>query len=181
MSEQFEDKLKHITTFIFDVDGVLTDGSVMLMENGDQIRKMNIKDGYALQLAVKKGYNIAVITGGNSEAVKKRFVNLGINNVYLGAENKQEVLEEFTTTYNIDPKNILLMGDDIPDYDILKKVGIPCCPADASEQIIEICTYVSQKEGGKGCVREVIEKTMRAQEKWFNPLSSDITEEEFLW
>lgn len=160
--------LKEINTFIFDYDGVLTDGTVILQADGEALRTANVKDGYALQLAVKKGYNVAIISGGNSASMNKRFEALKIKDFFLGVENKVEVLKNFMNGKGIKPENILYMGDDIPDYKAMKEVGVPCCPADASPEIKSISIYISDKCGGKGCVRDVIEQTMKIQEKWMN-------------
>jgi 3-deoxy-D-manno-octulosonate 8-phosphate phosphatase (KDO 8-P phosphatase) len=164
----YPNNLTEITTFIFDIDGVLTDGSVILEPTGEQTRIMNIKDGYALQLAVKKGYKVAIISGGKNEIVRKRFSGLGIFDVYMGASNKIEALDELKLTYNINNNEILYMGDDIPDYEIMCEIGLPTCPNDAATEIKEVAQYISSFNGGKGCVRDVIEKVMRAQDKWFN-------------
>ncbi|MFH1319827.1 MAG: HAD-IIIA family hydrolase [Bacteroidota bacterium] len=166
--KQLTKLLKNITTFIFDVDGVLTDGSVMMLQSGDVVRRMNIKDGYALQYAVKKGYKTAIITGGRSEAVKKRFTNLGIKDIYLGVENKIDAYNEYITSNSISPDNVLYMGDDMPDYEIMQKVGFPTCPSDAAEEIRAISKYISNIKGGEGCVRDIVEKTLKAQGKWFD-------------
>ena len=165
--ENFKTKLTRITTFIFDIDGVLTDGSIMLMPDGEQLRSMNIKDGYAMQLAVKKGYKIVVISGGTSEVSRKRLNRLGISDVYLGAENKIEIYNKVLLEFKIKPDEVLYMGDDLPDYKVMKCVGIATCPNDASPEIKNISIYVSDKKGGKGCVRDVIEQVMRVQGKWF--------------
>jgi 3-deoxy-D-manno-octulosonate 8-phosphate phosphatase (KDO 8-P phosphatase) len=164
--ENFKTKLTRTKVFIFDIDGVLTDGSVMLMPDGEQLRAMNIKDGYALQHAVKKGYKIGVISGGKSESVRKRLNGLGVYDVYLGIHDKMEAYNEFILTYNINPDEILYMGDDLPDYDVMKRIGVPTCPADACQEIKDICIYVSDKNGGKGAVRDVIEQVMRVQGVW---------------
>jgi len=166
--ENFKTKLTRVKAFIFDVDGVLTDGSVTLMPDGDQVRVMNIKDGYAMQLAVKKGYKIAIISGGTSEMVRKRLNKLGIYDVYLGSHTKIDTYNEFIATYSINPDEILYMGDDIPDYEVMKRIGVPTCPNDAAPEIKNICLYVSDKLGGKGCVRDVIEQVLRVQNKWFD-------------
>ena len=166
--ENFKTKLTHTKAFIFDIDGVLTDGSVILMPDGEQLRAMNIKDGYAMQLAVKKGYRIAVISGGRYEMTRKRLNGLGIYDIYLGADNKVDAFDEFILTYNIQPDEVLYMGDDIPDYDVMKRVGVPTCPNDAAQEIKNISIYVSDRVGGKGCVRDVIEQVMRVQGNWVN-------------
>jgi 3-deoxy-D-manno-octulosonate 8-phosphate phosphatase (KDO 8-P phosphatase) len=164
--ENFKTKLTRVKAFIFDVDGVLTDGSVTLMPDGDQVRVMNIKDGYALQLAIKKGYKIAVISGGRSEMVRKRLNGLGITDVYLGIHDKIDTYKEIIEIHNLSPEEILYMGDDIPDYEIMKRVGIPTCPEDAVHEIKDISIYVSHQKGGKGAVRDVIEQVLKLHGKW---------------
>lgn len=167
MSEHYLKKMPRIQTFIFDVDGVLTDGSVTLMADGSQVRKMSSRDGYALQLAVKKGYRIAIITGGSSQQVKDRLMSLGVEDVFLKSYDKAEVFEEYISIHELDTETILYMGDDIPDYEVMSRVGIPTCPADAATEIREISTYISPVKGGEGCVRDVIEKVLRSQNNWF--------------
>lgn len=164
--ENFKHKLRNITCFVFDVDGVLTDGSLILLQTGEQARTMNIRDGYALQLAAKKGYRIVVISGGKSEAVKTRLNALGIEDVFLGIEDKIITLKQAILKNNLKAENILYMGDDIPDIESMKICGIASCPADAAPEVKEISIYVSDKKGGEGCVRDVIEQTMRVQKKW---------------
>lgn len=165
--ENFKTKLTRIKTFIFDIDGVLTDGSVMLMPDGEQLRSMNIKDGFAMQFAVKKGYKIIVISGGKSEIVRKRLNGLGIFDVYLGVDNKIETFNEILLKSKINRDEILYMGDDLPDHAVMKCVGVPACPNDAVPEIKNISIYVSDKTGGKGCVRDVLEQVMRVQGNWF--------------
>lgn len=160
--------LSNIKTFIFDVDGVMTDGIVVLASNGDMLRTMNVKDGYALQLAVKKGYRIIIITGGNSEAVRKRFQGLGIEEVYMAIGNKLEVFHQIVKEDQLELNSILYMGDDIPDYQIMTEVGVAACPADAAEEIKRISHYISPKPGGRGCVRDILEQVMKVQELWFD-------------
>ena len=172
------DLLPKINTFIFDVDGVLTDGTITLQPDGEQGRTMNIKDGYALQLAVKLGYEVIIITGGKSQIVKDRLNSLGVINVYLGSSDKMEVFEEATLSLDLDPKKCLYMGDDVPDYFVMKEVGLPTCPLDAAPEIQSISRFISGKKGGEGCVREVIEKVLRAQGKWFDPVQPN---ENQLW
>ena len=180
MSSNYLEIFSKINTFIFDVDGVMTDGRVLMMENGEAVRRMNIKDGYVLQLAVKLGYNIAIITGGNSEAVKKRFNSLGIYDVYLKAADKMDVFEEYKLTHDIDPNKTLYMGDDIPDYQVMKEVAMPCCPTDAAEEIKQVSKYISSKKGGEGCVRDVMEKVLKLQNKWMDEKSAP-AEANFKW
>jgi len=166
MEKSYKEILPQITTFIFDVDGVLTNGVVTIFPDGEMVRNMNIKDGYALKTAVKAGYNVCIISGGTNEAVRKRFEALGITNVYLGAHNKLIQFSDYTNLYNLKPENILYMGDDIPDYPVMKKVGLPCCPKDAAPEIQKIAAYVSHKKGGNGCARDVIEQVLKVQGKW---------------
>lgn len=164
----YKKKLSQITTFIFDVDGVLTDGSVILESSGEMVRTMHTKDGYALQHAVKKGYHIVIISGGSSVMVKKRLEGLGIEHIYLGKDHKLPVLNEHLQKHNISINQVLYMGDDIPDLPCLKVVGISSCPKDASVEVREVCDYISHKNGGKGCVRDVLEQTLRIQNKWMD-------------
>ncbi|WP_026770352.1 HAD family hydrolase [Asinibacterium sp. OR53] len=160
------ERFKPITAFVFDVDGVLTDGSLLVLPGGVMARRMNIKDGYALQLAVKKGYKVAVISGGNSDEVKERLNKLGVEHVWMKVENKVEVLKAFMHNHNIDSTQLLYMGDDIPDIKAMDLAGLPCCPADAAQEIRKKSLYVSRLKGGEGCVRDVIEKVMRLRGDW---------------
>lgn len=164
----FKEKLKDIKAFAFDVDGVFTNGSVFLNPGGEMMRVMNIKDGYAVQHARKQGFPIAIISGGKSEMVRTRFRNLGVTDIYLGISYKLESFEDFRFKYDIEPENILYMGDDIPDYEVMKQVGLPACPADAAMEIKQIASYISDKGGGDGCVRDVIEQVLKIQNKWLN-------------
>jgi 3-deoxy-D-manno-octulosonate 8-phosphate phosphatase (KDO 8-P phosphatase) len=163
----FKENLKHIKAFAFDVDGVFS-GNIFLSSTGEQLRTMNIKDGYAVQLAVKKGFPIAIITGGYSEGIRIRFEGLGVKDIYMKSCNKPNDFKDFISKYNIDPKSVLYMGDDLPDYELMKHVGIPVCPSDAAEEIKSLSQYISTAKGGEGCVREVIEQVLRAQEKWMD-------------
>lgn len=164
--ENFKQKLQGISCFIFDVDGVLTDGSLILLPDGHQVRTMNIRDGYAMQHAVKNGYKVIIISGGKSEAVKSRLNGLGITDVYLDTANKNAVLDEVIKKYNLAVENMLYMGDDIPDLEPMQRCSIAACPSDAATEIREVCMYISDKNGGGGCVRDVIEQTMRLHGKW---------------
>lgn len=157
---------KKITTFVLDVDGVLTDSSILILNDGEFARRMNIKDGYALQLAIKKGYRILVISGGTSEAVKVRLQKLGILDVHLNISNKKEILENYRAHHNLLWEEVLYMGDDIPDLEVMKLVGLACCPADAVAEIKEVSHYVSPATGGEGCVRDVIEKVLKLNNNW---------------
>ena len=155
-----------INTFIFDVDGVLTDGNLIVLENGQLLRTMNTKDGFAMKKAIDAGYKIAIITGGNSEGVVSRLKGLGIQDIYAGVSEKIEVFQELVYTYDLDTEAILYMGDDLPDLEVMVKVGLPTCPSDAVHEIQRISKYVSAQKGGQGCVRDVIERVMRLQSKW---------------
>ncbi len=158
--------MNDITTFIFDVDGVLTDGSVFVTNEGEMLRTMNIRDGYAMKAAVESGYKVCIISGGSNEGVRVRLQNLGITDIYLGTPNKVATFDEYTNLYQIKPENVLYMGDDIPDYHVMKLVGLATCPQDASPEIKTISGYISHKHGGKGAVRDVIEQVMKTQGKW---------------
>lgn len=160
------EKFKPIKTFVFDVDGVLTDGTVLVLNDGQQARSMNIKDGYALQLAIKKGYRVVVISGGNADAVKERLDKLGVKDCFLKVDKKKEKLEEYIDRYQLNRDTILFMGDDIPDYTSMQLCGLPCCPADAVPEIKQIAQYISPLEGGRGCARDVIEKVLKLNGHW---------------
>lgn len=155
-----------ITTFVFDVDGVLTDGTLFLLPGGEMVRRMNIKDGYALQLAVKKGYRVVIISGGVSELVKERLQKLGVSEVFMGVHDKRLVLQEYMQRHHLAPAQVLFMGDDIPDLEVMMEAGLPCCPADACTEIKEISRYISPIAGGFGCARDVIEKVMKLRGDW---------------
>ena len=162
----YKEYLEHITTFIFDVDGVLTDGTVTVHTDGALLRNMNIKDGYGLKTAVDQGFHVCIISGGSNEGVRKRLEGLGIGDIYLGAHNKIEQLNEYLDAKQVKKENVLYMGDDIPDFPVMKMVGLPCCPQDAVPEIKNISKYVSHKKGGKGCARDVIEQVLKVQGKW---------------
>jgi len=168
MIKNYKQLLKKISTIILDVDGVLTDGSVLIASNGDQLRTMHVKDGYAIQLAAKKGYRIVILSGGRSDVVEGRFNYLGVKDVFLGVNNKLECFNNYIKQHQLDMSEILFMGDDIPDYEVMKKVAVACCPSDAAEEIKLICHYISPLAGGKGCVRDIVEQIMKVQGKWFD-------------
>ena len=171
----FLQRLKEVTTFIFDVDGVLTDGSILASESGEFLRSFNIKDGYALQLAVKRGYLVCIISGGKGAAMQKRFEGLKLQEVFLDVSDKVKVYETLVSKYNLEPKQVLYMGDDVPDLKIMALVGVPTCPADAVPDVKAISSYISPFDGGKTAVRDIIEKVLRVQGTWFdeNPMASD--------
>jgi len=159
-------QFKPITTFVFGIDGVLTDGRLLVLENGELLSQMNIKDEYALQIALKKGYRIIFISGRNPVGIRIRLNKSGISNTFLEVQNKKEKLEEIAIQYKLDWKEILFMGHDLADSSSLKKTGISCSPADAAVEIKQQCKYVSPFKGGEGCVRDVIEKVLKLNEDW---------------
>mgnify|MGYP000215213015 CR=1 FL=1 len=165
----FRRDLVKIKAFGFDVDGVLSGSSLVLDSSGEMLRNMNIKDSYALQYAVKKQYPVAIISGGHSDPLYKRFANLGIIDIYSRAFNKKDSLLDFAYKYHLSPENILFMGDDIPDIEALTFCGMACCPADAAEEVRQVCSYISDKQGGQGCVRDVIEQVLKLQGNWLDP------------
>lgn len=157
---------KPITTFVFDIDGVLTDGTILVLDNGLQARKMNIKDGYALQLAVKKGYHVLIISGGHSPQVLDRLKKLGVTEVYMNILDKKDQLLQYMQKNNLQKDQVLFMGDDIPDLAVMKSVGLPCCPNDAVQEIKDVAVYISPLNGGYGCARDVIEKVLKLNDHW---------------
>jgi 3-deoxy-D-manno-octulosonate 8-phosphate phosphatase (KDO 8-P phosphatase) len=166
MAKSYKEILNDITTFIFDVDGVLTDNSVHVSQTGDMLRIMNIRDGFAMKAAIESGYNVCIISGGSNEGVRIRLQNLGITDIHLGSSDKVKTFKEYTALYNINPDHVLYMGDDIPDYHVMHLVGLSACPQDAVAEIKAISKYISHKNGGKGAVRELIEQVMKVQGKW---------------
>ncbi len=162
------EKFRDIHTFIFDVDGVFTNSDLLILENGNLLRKMNVRDGYAVKRAIKSGYRICIITGGTSSGVVTRLESLGISDIYSGINDKLDTFEEFVITYDLDTSGILYMGDDIPDYEPMRRAGLPCCPQDAANEIVDVSQYISPKNGGDGCVRDVIEKVLKLHGKWLD-------------
>ena len=162
----YKTKLAHIKALAFDVDGVFTDGTVQLLPGHEPIRTFHSKDGYAIQVAARQGLQLAVITGGKSETVKERLKTLGIQDVWLGARHKIDAYEEWLAMYDLRDEEVLYMGDDLPDTEVLQRAGLSCCPHDSAPEIRAIVDYISPLDGGKGCVREVIEQVLRAQGKW---------------
>lgn len=157
---------KPITTFIFDVDGVLTDGTILVLPNGVQARRMHIKDGFALQMAVRKGYNVKIISGGNSPEVTDRLQKLGVKDISMQVLDKKKFLLEFMSANRLSKEQVLFMGDDLPDIPAMQATGLPCCPADAVYEVKEISQYISPLTGGNACVRDVIEKVMKLNGHW---------------
>lgn len=160
--------LKKIKAIVFDVDGVLSAETIPMSSTGEPLRTVNIKDGYAIQLAMKQGVTIAIITGGNTEAVRRRYEGLGVADINMGCAVKLLAYEKLKTKYGLSDDEVLYMGDDIPDYQVMRLVGCPCCPADACADIRQISLYVSQIKGGHGCARDVIEQVLRAKGLWMN-------------
>lgn len=166
--------MNDIKAFIFDIDGVLTDGTVHISEDGQLLRQMNIKDGYAMKAAVDKGYRVCIISGGSNEGVRVRLQNLGIKDIYLAAPDKVEKFHEICDAYQLKPNEILYMGDDIPDYLVMQMVGLPTCPQDAVQEIKGISKYISHVNGGKGAVRDVIEQVLKVQGKWMDDFDAKL-------
>jgi 3-deoxy-D-manno-octulosonate 8-phosphate phosphatase (KDO 8-P phosphatase) len=159
-------EFKKVTTFVFDVDGVLTDSTVLVLPDGVQARRMNIKDGLGLQMAIKNGFRVIVISGSYSVPVIQRLKNLGIEEVRMAIPDKKKFIEEYIAENNLNWEEILYMADDLPDLELMKVVGLPCCPADAVPEILELCKYISPVSGGFGCARDVIQKVLKVQDKW---------------
>ena len=166
MEINYKQKLAEINAFVFDVDGVLTDGSLLISDSGELLRTMNVKDGFAMKYAIDNGYKIGIISGGSNESVRKRLSGLGIDEIHLKSYDKIVPFNNFLEKNKFDKRNVLVMGDDLPDIPIIKLAGVGCCPQDAVPEVKAVCDYVSQSNGGKGCVRDVIEQVMKIQNKW---------------
>ena len=160
------EKFKSIRTFVFDVDGVMTDGSVQVFDTGEQVRRMSTRDGYSLQLAIKKGYRVVVISGGSSEGVRLRLQYLGIRDIFLNIHDKVDVLRQYALQHGLNEQDMLYMGDDIPDYAPMNYVGLACAPSDAAPEIRHMAAYISSFPGGEGCVRDVVEKVLKLNGHW---------------
>lgn len=160
--------LTRIKALVFDVDGVLSQQTIPLHPSGEPMRTINIKDGYALQLAVKRGLHVAIITGGKGECISIRYGGLGIQDIYMSASVKTREFTHLIDKYDLMPEEVMYMGDDIPDYEVMQLVGLPCCPADAAPEIKGISKYISQHNGGAGCVRDVVQQILKAQDKWMS-------------
>jgi 3-deoxy-D-manno-octulosonate 8-phosphate phosphatase (KDO 8-P phosphatase) len=164
----FKEDLVRVKAFVFDIDGVLSLQTIILSVFGVPNRTVNLRDGYALQLAVKKGYRIAVISGGHSKEYRKRLQLLGVKDVYLKSRNKIDSFNNFLKKYDLNKSDVLYMGDDIPDFEVMKESGIPVCPSDADSEIKQISAYISDKKGGEGCVRDIIEQVLRLHNNWMD-------------
>ena len=165
----FKEELMLVKAFIFDVDGVLSKDNLPLDTDGEPIRTSNVKDGLALRNAIDNGFPVAIISGARTESLRKRYQHLGVEHIYLSVQNKEDSFNDFLEKTNIQPAEVMYMGDDMPDYNVMTKVGIPTCPADAVTEIKSISKYISDRNGGEGCARDVIEQVLRAQGKWINP------------
>ncbi len=164
--ENFKEKLARVKAFVFDVDGVFTEGGITLLPDGDFLRTYYAKDGYAFTYAASEGYRLFIISGGRGEIMRRRFERLQATAIHTNVADKPAVLRRIAEEYGLDLADTVYMGDDIPDLDVMRMVGIPVCPADACHEVIETSVYVSQYAGGKGCVRDIIEQVLRAQDKW---------------
>lgn len=160
--------LKKIKALVFDIDGVLSRETIPMNADGEPMRTVNIKDGYAIQLAVKSGLIVAIITGGRADSILKRYEALGVKDIYMGASVKTREFARLTEKYTLKAEEVLYMGDDIPDFEVMNLCGLPCCPADAAPEIKEISRYISHRNGGYGCGRDVIEQVLKAQDKWMS-------------
>lgn len=166
LENSYKKKLNFISTFIFDIDGVLTDGKVHITTTGDLMRSMHTKDGFAIKMALKKGYRVAIISGARDQNVITRLQYLGIKDIFINIENKLPVYEAYIKKNNLSPKEVSYMGDDIPDIPLLKKVGLSAAPHDAVTEVLDTVDYISLKNGGETCVRDVIEQVLRVQGQW---------------
>lgn len=165
----FKEDIARVKLIVLDVDGVMTNGEITITPEGEFVRAYNAKDGFALSFAIKRGYQVAIITGGRGKALLVRFDMLGIKHVYSNCFAKMDALRELMQKLDVQPEEVLYMGDDIPDVEPMMHVGMPVCPADAATEVVNASRYVSQFKGGEGCVRDVIEQVMRAQNAWYKP------------
>ena len=167
-NKNYKELLKKIGTFILDVDGVLTNGKILVTSKGKMLREMNTKDGFIIKYALDEGFKIFIISGGTNKGVRERLKDLGIEEIFLGKDSKNSTYEMLIKKHNLNENEILYMGDDVPDIPVMKKVGVPCCPNDAVPDVKQISIYISKKNGGQGCVRDIIEQTLRVQNKWIS-------------
>jgi len=166
MSRNYKELLQNVTTFVFDVDGVFTDSTITITTEGELLRTMNVRDGYAVKTALNQGYRICIISGGSNEGVRVRLQALGVTDIYLGAAFKEESLREYLLDYEIPAEEILYMGDDIPDIPAMQMSGMVVCPQDAVPEVKRISHYISHLNGGKGCVRDIIEQVLKVRGHW---------------
>lgn len=166
MKTNYKEMLRDVTTFVFDVDGVFTDSQVLITTSGELLRKMSVRDGYAVKTALQKGYRMCVISGGSNEGVRERLRGLGVTDIYLGAGHKEDILREYMLDYGISPGEILYMGDDIPDIPAMRMAGMVACPQNAVPEVKAISHYISHLNGGEGCVRDIIQQVMKVQGNW---------------
>ncbi len=166
MKTNYKEMLRDVTTFVFDVDGVFTDSSVLITTSGELLRKMSVRDGYAVKTALQKGYRICVISGGSNEGVRERLRGLGVTDIFLGAGYKEDILRDYMLDYGISPGEILFMGDDIPDIPAMRMAGMVACPQNAVPEVKAISHYISHLNGGEGCVRDIIQQVMKVQGNW---------------
>ena len=162
----FKEDIARVEAFVFDVDGVMTDGGIIPTPDGDFIRRYYAKDGYAMACAIREGYKVCIISGGRGAMLENRLKMLGVTRMYLDCMDKVAAIEEFLADYNLDRENVIYMGDDIPDLECMRVVGIPVCPADAAMEVVEASRYVSEYDGGRGAVRDIVEQVLRVQGKW---------------
>ena len=165
--QNYKEKLKNISTFVFDFDGVLSNGKIIVTSNGDQLRMTDVKDGYAMQYALRKGYRICIISGGYSESMRLRYQGFPQMDIFLNVPDKTKTFTEYLEKNNIQNEQVVYMGDDIPDYEVMQMAGLKTCPSNASIEIQETSHYISHCKGGEGCVRDIIEQTLRCQGRWF--------------
>lgn len=168
MSSALNDRFQRITTFIFDIDGVMTDGSVIALESGEQPRIFNVRDGYGINRAIKMGFRVAILSAQNQIGVRKRLEYLGVQDIFIGAspDGKLPIFKNYLAEKNLTEDEIVFMGDDLPDYEVMRTKVLGACPADSAEEILAIADYISPKNGGRGAVRDLIEQVMKAQSKW---------------
>ena len=172
MKTNYKEMLRDVTTFVFDVDGVFTDSSVLITTTGELLRKMSVRDGYAVKTAIDKGYRLCVISGGSNEGVRQRLQGLGVTDIFLGAGHKEDRLREYMLDYGIAPGEILYMGDDIPDIPAMRMVGMVACPQNAVPEVKALSHYISHLNGGEGCVRDIIQQVMKVQGNWDSPTNA---------
>lgn len=166
----FKEEIAQTEAIILDVDGVFTDGYIVPLADGDFLRAYNAKDGYSVAYAIKQGMKVFIITGGRGDTLKKRFEYLGVTELHMNVSDKITVMRDIMERHGLNPANVIFMGDDIPDLECMREVGIPVCPADSASEILDISVYVSEFSGGRGCVRDIVEQVLRAQDKWAKDL-----------